>query len=528
MRIVVADPISQHGLEILRRPGWEVLTPSRDALSGALAEADALLVRSATRVTPELLAAAPRLRVVGRAGVGVDNIDLDAATTRGVLVMNTPGGNAVSVAEHALALMLAVARSIPQCTAAIHAGRWEKPATIGVELRGKTLGLVGFGRVGSEVARRARALEMRVLAFDPFVSEAVASDAGVELAAMAEVLAQSDFISLHTALNPATEKLFNAQTLTKCKRGAVLINTARGELLDETAVAEALRSGQLLGAGLDVFSEEPPKGSLLIGLPNVIATPHIAGSTREAQEEVGTLIVQQVADFLAEGALRNAVNLPALGGEQYRRARPWIDVATRLGAFLAQIAAGRIERVRLAFAGVPAELGTSLLRNAVLTGLLNAVLDEKVNLVNAGQVAAARGLAIEERTRRRDQGYPDTIEATAESGGGGQRVAVEATVLHGVSPRILRVDGVELEAPLAGTMLFFRNQDVPGVIGEIGTVLGSRGVNISTFALGRRDAQRGAAAMALVQLDGEVPDAIVHSVLKIAAITEARLLRLAD
>jgi D-3-phosphoglycerate dehydrogenase len=528
MRIVVADPISEHGLEILRRPGWEVLTPSREALSGSLADADALLVRSATRVTAELLTAAPRLRVVGRAGVGVDNIDLDAATARGVLVMNTPGGNAVSVAEHALALMLAVARRIPQCSASIHAGRWEKPESIGVELRGKTLGLIGFGRVGSEAARRARALEMRVLAVDPFVSEEVARDAGVELAAMTEVLSQSDFISLHTALNPATEKLINAKTLAQCKRGAVLINTARGELLDEFAVAEALRSGQLAGAGLDVFSEEPPKRSPLIGLPNVVATPHIAGSTREAQEEVGTLIAQQVADFLAEGALRNAVNLPALGGEQYRRARPWIELATRLGTFLAQIACGRIERVSLAFAGVPAELGTSLLRNAVLAGLLNAVLDEKVNLVNAAQVAAARGLAVEERARRRDQGYPDSIEAAAESADASKRVAVEATVLHGVSPRILQLDGIELETPLTGTMLFFRNRDVPGVIGEIGTLLGSLGVNISTFALGRRDARHGGEAMALVQLDGKVPDAIVPAVLKIATITEARLLRLPD
>jgi D-3-phosphoglycerate dehydrogenase len=528
MRIVVADPISEHGIEILRRPGWEVLAPSREALTGALAEADALIIRSATRVTAELLAAAPRLRVVGRAGVGVDNIDLDAATARGVLVMNTPGGNAVSVAEHALTLMLAVARRIPQCNASVHAGNWEKPNPIGFELRGKTLGLIGFGRVGSEVAPRARALEMRVIAYDPFVNESVARDAGVELLAMAEILAQSDFISLHTALNPATEKLFNAKTLAQCKRGAVLINAARGELLDESAVAEALRNGQLAGAGLDVFATEPPKGSPLIGLPNVVATPHIAGSTREAQEEVGTLIAQQVADFLAEGALRNAVNLPALSGEQYRRARPWIELASRMGNFLAQIAPGRVQRISLAFAGAPAELGTSLLRNAVLGGLLNAVLAEKVNLVNAAQVAAARGLAVEERTRRRDQGYPDTIEVAAESSNASKRVAMEATVLHGVSPRILQVDGIELEAPLGGTMLFFRNRDVPGVIGEIGTVLGSRGVNISTFALGRREARHGGEAMALVQLDGEVPDAIVEAVLKIDAITEVRLLRLPD
>jgi D-3-phosphoglycerate dehydrogenase len=531
MNIVVADPISQRGLELLRKPGWEVSTPSRDGLAASLAAADALIVRSATQVTEQILEAAPKLRVVGRAGVGVDNIDLDAATRRGVLVMNTPGGNAVSVAEHTLALLMAVARRIPQHSAAIHAGRWEKSGAQGVELRGKTLGLVGLGRVGNEVARRARAMEMLVLAYDPYVSESAARDAGVELSGLTELLARSDFVSLHAALSPSTEKLINAEALAKFKPGAVLVNAARGELVDEVALADALRSGKLSGAGLDVFAEEPPKNSPLLGLPNAVFTPHIAGSTREAQEEVGTLIAQQVYDFLTDGALRNAVNLPALSGEQYRRVRPWIDLAERLGSFLAQIGGARFERVSLAFAGEPAVLGASLLRNAVLAGLLNTVLDEKVNLVNAGQAASARGLVIEERTRRREQGYPDTIEVAireSPSGTSSHSIAAEATVLHGVSPRILRVDGIELEAPLAGTMLFSRNRDVPGAIGEIGTVLGGRGVNISTFALGRRDSVGGAEAIALVRLDGDVPDSILQPVRGISAVTEARLVRLRE
>jgi D-3-phosphoglycerate dehydrogenase len=531
MNIVVADPISQRGLELLRKPGWEVSTPSRDGLAASLAAADALIVRSATQVTEQILEAAPKLRVVGRAGVGVDNIDLDAATRRGVLVMNTPGGNAVSVAEHTLALLMAVARRIPQHSAAIHAGRWEKSGAQGVELRGKTLGLVGIGRVGNEVARRARAMEMLVLAYDPYVSESAARDAGVELSGLTELLARSDFVSLHAALSPSTEKLINAEALAKFKPGAVLVNAARGELVDEVALADALHSGKLSGAGLDVFAEEPPKNSPLLGLPNAVFTPHIAGSTREAQEEVGTLIAQQVHDFLTDGALRNAVNLPALSGEQYRRVRPWIDLAERLGSFLAQIGGARFERVSLAFAGEPAALGASLLRNAVLAGLLNTVLDEKVNLVNAGQAASARGLVIEERTRRREQGYPDTIEVAIReslSGTSSHSIAAEATVLHGVSPRILRVDGIELEAPLAGTMLFSRNRDVPGAIGEIGTVLGGRGVNISTFALGRRDSVGGAEAIALVRLDGDVPDSILQPVRGISAVTEARLVRLRE
>lgn len=548
VKIVVADKTSERGLALLREPGWDVVSPAKEALAAALADADALVVRSATRVTAALLEHAPRLRVVGRAGVGVDNIDLDAATRRGVLVMNTPGGNAVSVAEHTLALLLALARSVPQLNAAVHAGRWEKSCAAGVELRGKTLGLVGLGRVGSEVARRARALELRVLAFDPYISANVAGEAGAELVPLDELLARSDFVSLHAALSPATEKLLNRDTIAKMKGGARLINTARGELVDEAALAEALRAGHLAGAAVDVFAAEPPHGSPLIGLPNVIATPHTAGSTEEAQEEVGTLIAQQVRDFLAEGILRNAVNLPTLSAEQYRRLRPYLELAERLGSLVAQVAAGRMGRIRITYAGEPAELGTHVLRNAVLAGMLNTVLDEKVNLVNAGAVAAARGLTVEELRRRREHGFPDTLEVAAVPLPGGRapidlpqaqmhseearattaarEFAVEGTVLHGTSPRILNIDRISLEAPLEGTMLFFRNRDVPGVIGQVGTILGNRGVNISTFALGRREAVRGAEAIALVRLDGEVPDSIVLSIRGIAAMTEVRLVRL--
>ena len=543
MKVLVADKISARGLELLREPGWQVVQPAGGSLPAELAGADGLIVRSATRVTSELLAHAPHLRVVGRAGVGVDNIDIEAATRRGVLVMNTPGGNATSVAEHTMALLLALTRSVPQLNTAIHAGRWEKSGALGIELRGKTLGLVGLGRVGSEVARRARAFELRVLACDPYISESVAQEAGVELVPLDELLARSDFISLHTALSPATEKLINAATLAKMKRGAGLINTARGELVDEAALAGALRSGQLAGAALDVFAVEPPRDSPLVGLPGVIATPHVAGSTREAQEEVGTQIAQQVRDFLAEGILRNAVNLPTLSGEQYRRVRPYLDLAERLGSLAAQAAAGRIGKVRITYAGEPSELGTSLLRNAALAGVLNTVLDEKVNLVNAGAIAAARGLAVEERTRRREHGFPDTLEVAGTSAALPGKVdaiprrgssspavlrefTVEGTVLHGTSPRTLSIDGIALEAPLEGTLLFFRNRDVPGVIGQVGMLLGSQGINISTFALGRRQAVLGAEAVALVRLDGEVPDSIVDTIRSIPAMTEVRLVRL--
>jgi D-3-phosphoglycerate dehydrogenase len=536
-KIVVADRISERGLALLRETGWPIAVPPAAELARELADAAGLIVRSATRVNSELLEKAAALRVVGRAGVGVDNIDVEAATRRGVLVMNTPGGNAVSVAEHALALLLALARSVPQLAAATRAGRWEKSGAQGIEVRGKTLGLIGLGRVGGEVARRARAMEMRVVACDPFLSENAARDAGAELVTLDDLLARADFISLHTALSPATEKIINAAALGKMKRGARLINTARGELVDEAALAEALRSGQLAGAALDVFAVEPPRDSPLLAMPNVIATPHVAGSTEEAQEEVGTLIAQQVRDFLVEGTLRNAVNLPALSAEQYNRVRPYLVLGERLGSLVAQVAAGSVGRVRIAYAGEPAEIGTHVVRNAVLAGILNTALEEKVNLVNAAGVAAARGLAVEEHTRRREQGFPNTIEVTSLPGGPPRRaLSVEGTVLWGSTPRILSIDGMPLEAPLEGTILFTRNRDVPGVIGQMGTVLGSLGINIATFALGR-DVQRPEApraqsnehvpeALALIGLDGAVPDSILQSIRGIAAVIEARIVRL--
>ncbi len=527
MKIVVADKISERGLALLRETGWEIASPAAAALPSEVANADGLIVRSATRVTPELLEKASRLRVVGRAGVGVDNVDVEAATHRGVLVMNTPGGNAVSVAEHTLALMLALARSVPQSNAAIHAGRWEKSSASGMELRGKTLGLVGLGRVGTEVARRARALEMKVLAHDPYVTPAAARELDVELVSLEELLWRSDVISLHTSLSSATEKMINAAAIAKMKRGTRLINCARGELVDEAALAEALRSGHLAGAALDTFAEEPPKHSPLIGLANLIATPHIAGSTAEAQEEVGTLIAQQVRDYLAEGLIRNAVNMPAMSAEQYRRLRPYLELGERLGSLVAQAASSRsFNRIRIRYAGEPAELGAHVVRSAVLMGILNSFLDEKVNLVNASEAAAARGIVVEETTRRRERGYPNTLEVACADCD--DQFSVEGTVMQDSTPRILLLDGIEIEAPLEGTLLLTRNRDVPGVIGQIGTVLGNLGVNIATFALGRRKAVRGADAVAMVRLDGNVDESVVQKIRAIPSITEARLIRLPE
>jgi D-3-phosphoglycerate dehydrogenase / 2-oxoglutarate reductase len=527
MKIIVADKISERGMELLRETGWEIATTSAATLVGEIANADGLIVRSATRVTAELLDRAEQLRVVGRAGVGVDNVDMDAATNRGVLVMNTPGGNAVSVAEHTLALMLGLARSVPQGNASIHAGRWEKSALAGMELRGKTLGLVGLGRVGTEVARRARSLEMKVIAHDPYVTPAAARELDVELVPLDELLRRSDIVSLHTSLSAATEKMLNAQTIAKMKRGARLINCARGELVDESALGEALKSGQLAGAAVDTFAVEPPKNSPLVGLPNLIATPHVAGSTAEAQEEVGTLIAQQVRDYLAEGLIRNAVNMPALPAEQYRRLRPYLELGERLGAVVAQAAPTRsFSQVRIRCAGEPAELGAHVVRSAVLAGILNSFLDEKVNLVNATAAAAARGMVVEETTRRRERGYPNTVEVACADCD--DQFSVEGTVTQDATPRILLLDGIEIEAPLEGTLLLTRNRDVPGVIGQIGTALGNLGVNIATFALGRRAPVAGAEAAALVRLDGNVEESVAAAIRKIPSITEARLIRLPE
>jgi D-3-phosphoglycerate dehydrogenase / 2-oxoglutarate reductase len=526
MKVIVADKISERGVELLKKSGLNTVVTTKDTIGAELADADALIVRSATRVTKDLLEKAPKLRAVGRAGVGVDNIDLPEATKRGVLVMSTPGGNAVSVAEHTFALMLALARQVPKVDAGLRQGRWEKSSS-GTELRGKTLGLIGLGRIGGEVARRAEAFDMKIIAYDPYISEAAANELQVELVNLERLLAESDFISLHSALSPATQNMINAKSIEKMKKSARIVNAARGELIDEAALAQALKNGRLAGAALDVFVEEPPKNSPLIGLPNVIGTPHIAGSTAEAQEEVGTQVAVQIRDYLTDGIIRNAVNLPALSADQYRRVRPYLELAERLGSFVSQAAATRPEGIRIRYAGEVAEVGTHLLRSAVLAGVLNAVLDEKVNVVNAPAMAAARGLTVEEETRKREHGFPNTLEVgTLSKKAGDTGFTAEGTVLFDGTPRVLAIDGISLESQLDGTLLFLRNRDEPGVIGQVGSTLGRLGVNIATFALGRREATRGSEAASLVMVDGPVSDEILNDILEIKAITTAKLLRL--
>ncbi len=528
MKILIADNISEKAAKILQAENsWQVVNLPKEknrSLIEEIRDAEALVVRSATKVTAELLERAPKLRAVGRAGVGVDNVDMDAATRHGIVVMNTPGGNAASVAEQTLGFMVCLARHIPQADASVKVGKWEKKKLTGSELRGKTLGLIGFGRVGSEVARLARAFEMQVIAYDPYVGSRLATEQGMKLVSLTDVLAESDYLSLHCSLTPETNHLLNAERLALTRRGIRIINCARGELIDEKALLAAIESGQVAGAALDVFEVEPPKDSALVRHPSVIATPHIAGSTEEAQEIVGIAIAEQVRDFLKYGTPRNAVNLPAITAEEFQKLQPYLELGEKLGSFLAQVAGERIEEVRISYDGGLAKVNTHLVRNAVLKGILNQVVSEEANLVNAGTLAQERGIEVVELRSARRATFSNSlgIAVKLESG--------TASVLGMVGPRgtlrILGITDVDIEAPLKGTMLFIRNQDVPGVIGRVGTLLGEHQVNIANFALGR-DRQAGE-AIGLVNVDTPVPSSALDQLRAVPAIRTAKLITLAS
>jgi D-3-phosphoglycerate dehydrogenase len=524
VKILVAEPLAPAGIDLLRaQAGWDVVVSNPKEYTRHLAEADALLVRSAVKVGAETLAQAPRLKVIGRAGVGVDNVDLKAATAAGVLVMNTPGGNAVSVAEHTLGLMLAMARSIPQANASTKAGRWEKKKFLGTELRGKTLGVVGLGSIGREVVRRARGFEMRVLAADPYVNPRAAEDAGVTLVPLEELYAQSDYISLHVALTPQTHAMLNQAAFARMRKGVRIVNCARGELIDSAALAQAVQSGQVAGAALDVFPAEPPDaGDPLLALEQVLATPHIGGSTEEAQEMVGVRIVEQLVDYLQHGVALNAVNVPALTAEQYRAIAPYADLAERLGTFAAHVATGNPHAVRVIYQGRIAEQNTALVRNAALAGVLSRSLETKANVVNALQLAADRGLSYAER-HERGSGDSSSVRLELETDAG--VTSVEGIVVFG-RPRLIQVQGILCEAPLSGDLLFMMNEDVPGVIGWVGTVLGRNRINIANFALGREDpaelSRMPLRAVAIVETDGAVPEEVVRELTENKSIKTAR------
>ena len=487
MKIVVADGLPASALETLKQPDW--ILDSRQGRSPAelaedLKDADALVVRSATKVSRQLIDAAPKLRVVARAGTGVDNVDVSAATARGIVVMNAPGANSLSVAELAMGLILALARNIPAADASMKVSKWEKSKFAGAEIRSKTLGLVGLGRIGQEVAARAHAFEMKVIAHDPFIAAELAASLGVELVSLDDLCGRADYISLHLPALPSTRHIFNADRLAKCKKGVRIINTARGELIDETALADAIERGHVGGAGLDVFEQEPPADWRLASLPQVVATPHIAASTREAQEQVGTETAAALRDFLNEGIIRNAVNFPSVSLEEYKRLRPYLTLAKRLGLVVAQMGEARIHAVGVRHYGELADESPHLLGSAVLEGVLCAILSSAgVTPVNARSIAAERGIELIESRSTRPRNYTSLISVKLHTDSGDRWV--EGTVFANGSVRLVLVDGVAVEAPLEETLLIIKNNDQPGVIGDVGTLLGRHGVNIASFALGR-------------------------------------------
>jgi D-3-phosphoglycerate dehydrogenase len=532
VKIVVADDLPSSALDLLRaESGWHVdAQPGRSPvdLRAALADADAMLVRSATKVTAELLSAAPRLRIVGRAGTGVDNIDVAAASGRGILVVNAPGANSVSVAEHTCALMLALARSVPAADQAMKNGKWEKKRFLGSELRGKTLGIAGLGRVGQEVAQRARAFGMRVIAHDPFISRDIAEAVGVELLGLDDLCRESDFLTLHVPATDDTRHLIDRERLAAAKPGIRIINTARGELIDEPALKQAICDGTVAAAGLDVFETEPPSDWSLAQLPQVVATPHIAASTEEAQELVGLDTAAAVRDFLRDGIVRNAVNFPSIHRDDLQRLQPWIRLTDYLATIVSQLGPARVEAIGLRYYGALADSRAAEVLAATATaGVLRPILSGGISMVNARAAARERGIEIIESRSTRARHYTSLVSLKLHTSEGERWV--EGTVFEPNSPRLVSVHGVAVEAPLGGTLLIIRNDDQPGVIGEVGTIMGRHHVNIASFALGRNES--GAVGVVNVDENAASPallDNAVKAIRRVPAIRDAWVVRLAN
>ncbi len=539
MKIVLAEKVSPATLAVFQQEaGWDVVTAEKikGSLADELGDADALIVRSAVQADAKLLERAPRLRVIGRAGVGVDNIDTDAATRQGIVVMNTPGANAVAVAELTLGLMISMGRHIPRANATMHAGKWEKKSLQGQELRGKTLGIVGLGRIGLEVARRARAFGMELIGYDPFVAPVIARENEVTLVPIENIFKESDYLTLHVGLTAQTAGLINEHSLAIMKPGVRIVNCARGELIVEDALANALQSGKVAGAALDVFHKEPLKDSPFFAMDNVILSPHIAGATDEAQEAIGIQLAMQVRDYLKLGVVQNAVNLPSLSHEEYLELAPYIEMAERLGRFLADATPGNLENIQITYTGRLAQGKTELIRNAALAGIFAGSEGggDSVNRINAAAIAAERGIRVQEDKKEFATGGAGSVLKLVLHSSDGD-ASGSATVLHGSSPRLLSLDGIDIEAPLHGTLIAIRNHDVPGVVGRIGTILGEQSVNIANFALGRSTrptrSQRVPQGQALAVVQIDVPSAAtaqmaMDALRRVEAIASVRLVEL--
>jgi D-3-phosphoglycerate dehydrogenase / 2-oxoglutarate reductase len=522
VRVLISDALSPRAVAYFQQRGIEVeqhagLRP--EDLRGMIGGFDGLAIRSSTKVSSSILSAATRLRVIGRAGIGVDNVDVAGATARGIVVMNTPFGNSITTAEHAIALMFSLAREIPAANASTHAGKWEKARFMGVELSGKTLGVIGCGNIGAIVVDRALGLKMKVIASDPFLTPERAQALGVEKLDLDTLLARADFISLHTPLTSQTRNVLDARALALCKPGVRIINCARGGLIDEAALLAALRSGRVAGAALDVFLEEPAVANPLFALENVVCTPHLGASTTEAQENVALQIAEQMSDFLLTGAVSNALNMPSVSAEDAPRLRPYMVLAEQLGSLVGQVTAGAIESVAISYEGHAASLNTRPLSNTVLMGLLRPSSDF-VNMVNAPVIAKDRGIRVAETRLEAEGDYHTLIGIQVRSGR--TLLSLSGTLFSG-KPRLVGIDGVPLESELTARMLFVRNKDTPGFIGSLGTTLGRAGVNIANFNLGR--AQPGADAVCLVSLDADLPPPVLQQIQQLPGVVGVHSLR---
>jgi D-3-phosphoglycerate dehydrogenase len=506
-KVLISDQMDPNAEAIFRDRGCDVdvitgKTP--DELKAIIGQYDGLAIRSSTKVTKDILEHATNLKVIGRAGIGVDNVDIPAASAKGVVVMNTPFGNSITTAEHAIALMFALARQLPEADASTQAGKWEKNRFMGVEITGKTLGLIGAGNIGSIVASRALGLKMKVVAFDPFLTPERAVEMGVEKADLDTLLARADFITLHTPLTDQTRNILSKDNIAKCKPGVRIINCARGGLVDEAALKEALDSGQVGGAALDVFVTEPAKESPLFGTPNFISTPHLGASTNEAQVNVALQVAEQMADYLVTGGVTNALNMPSLSAEEAPKLKPYMALAENLGSLMGQLAHDNLDKLSIEVEGAAAQLNIKPITGAVLAGLMRRYSDA-VNMVNAPYLAKERGMDVREVRHDREGVYHTLVRVTATTSQGERSVA--GTLFGNTAPRLVEIFGVGIEADLEGHMLYIVNQDAPGFIGRIGTLLGENGINIGTFHLGRREA--GGEAVLLLSVDTAVPETVL-------------------
>jgi len=521
-KVLISDALSPAAVQIFKDRGIEVdfqpsLGKDKEKLAELIGNYDGLAIRSATKVSAKILDKAKNLKVIGRAGIGVDNVDIPAATARGIIVMNTPFGNSITTAEHAISLMLALARQIPEADSSTRAGKWEKNKFMGVEIFSKTLGIIGCGNIGSIVSDRAIGLRMKVVAYDPFLSEQRAKDIGVEKVELDTLFKSADFITLHTPLTEKTKNIIDATAINKMKKGVRIVNCARGGLVDEAALVEALKLGHVAGAAFDVFIEEPATSNSLFSLPNVVCTPHLGAATSEAQENVALQVAEQMSDYLLRGAISNAVNFPSISAEEAPKLRPFIALAEKLGSFAGQLTETGLSKVQISYEGAVAQMNTKALTSAAVAGLLRPMLQD-VNVVSAPVVAKERGIVVEETTREMAGDFESLITVTVVTQT--QTRAVSGTVFADGRPRIVNIKGIRMDAEFGPSMIYITNLDKPGFIGRFSSTLGEAGINIATFHVGRE--APGGNAIALIEIDGELPADVLAKVRALPQVQQAK------